>query len=70
VPKAGDLDLSGLDIAPEQVDDATHIDLEEWKNELSSLNEFFDSLGPNMPKVLKLQRDLLLARIEAIQSQA
>ena len=30
VPKAGDLDLSGLDIPHEQVDEATHIDLDEW----------------------------------------
>jgi len=68
VPKAGDLDLSGLNIAPETVDEATHIDLGEWKTELESLNEFFESLGPSMPKTLKLQRELLLARIESIAS--
>jgi phosphoenolpyruvate carboxykinase (GTP) len=36
VPKAGDLDLSGLDVPHEQVDEATHIDLDEWKTELES----------------------------------
>ena len=41
VPKAGDLDLSGLDIPHEQVDEATHIDLDEWKTELESIGEFF-----------------------------
>jgi ABC-type lipoprotein export system ATPase subunit len=35
VPKAGDLDLSGLDIPHEQVDEATHIDLDEWKTSSS-----------------------------------
>jgi phosphoenolpyruvate carboxykinase (GTP) len=68
VPKAGDLDLSGLNIAPETVDEATHIDLGEWKTELESLSEFFESLGPSMPKTLKLQRELLLARIDSIAS--
>jgi phosphoenolpyruvate carboxykinase (GTP) len=69
VPKAGDLDLSGLNIPHEQVDDATHVDLLEWKQELESQGEFFDTIGSTMPKSLKLQRELLLARIEAIQSE-
>jgi len=67
VPKAGDLDLSGLDIAHEKVDDATHIDLEEWEKELASYGEFFDTLGTSMPRALKLHRELLLARIEAVK---
>jgi len=67
VPKAGDLDLSGLDIAHEKVDDATHIDLEEWEKELASYGEFFDTLGTAMPRALKLHRELLLARIEAVK---
>ena len=68
VPKAGDLDLSGLDIPHERVDEATNIDLEEWKTELTSQGEFFETIGTTMPKALKLQRELLLARIEAIQA--
>ena len=67
VPKAGDLDLSGLDISHEQVDEATHIDLDEWETEIASYGEFFDKLGPAMPRALKLHRDLLLARIEAVK---
>jgi phosphoenolpyruvate carboxykinase (GTP) len=67
VPKAGDLDLSGLHVPPSQVDEATHIDLAEWKQELESHGEFFESIGPSMPRALKLQRELMLARIEATQ---
>jgi phosphoenolpyruvate carboxykinase (GTP) len=65
VPKAGDLDLSGLDLPMEKVNEATHIDLDEWKNELESLGEFFDKIGPTMPEVLKLQRNLMLSRIDS-----
>jgi phosphoenolpyruvate carboxykinase (GTP) len=68
VPKAGDLDLSGLDIPHEQVDDATHIDLTEWQTELESMGELFEKIGDSMPKPLKLQRELLLARIESMQA--
>jgi len=62
VPKAGDLDLSGLDTPPEQVDQATHIELDEWMQELESQSEFFDKLGSQMPDALVLQRKLLMAR--------
>jgi phosphoenolpyruvate carboxykinase (GTP) len=67
VPKAGDLDLSGLppEVA-EHVDEATSIDVGEWKRELESLTEFFDKMGPNMPKVLKIQRDLMLERLNML----
>jgi len=67
VPKAGDLDLSGLDISHEKVDEATHIELDEWEKEVQSFGEFFDGLGSEMPRALKLHRELLLARIEAVK---
>jgi phosphoenolpyruvate carboxykinase (GTP) len=71
VPKAGDLDLSEMPLdSAEKVDEATSINLDEWKNELTSLDAFFEQMGPRMPRVLKLQRDLMLARIETIQAQS
>src|SRR5262244_697399 len=63
VPKAGDLDLSGLDIPAEKVDEATHIDAAEWKKELTDESEFFDLLGKSAPETLQLQRKLLLSRL-------
>jgi phosphoenolpyruvate carboxykinase (GTP) len=69
VPKAGDLDLSGLNIASETVDAATHIDLDEWKVELDGQQEFFDLIGDKMPKALRLQRELFLSRIETLRKR-
>jgi phosphoenolpyruvate carboxykinase (GTP) len=63
VPKAGDLDLSGLDIPSEQVDEATSINAAEWKEELQSQGEFFELLAKHSPEALQLQRKLLLARL-------
>src|SRR5581483_2238702 len=46
VPRSGDLDLSGLDsTSAERVDEATSINVEEWKQELASQEEFFSKLG-------------------------
>jgi phosphoenolpyruvate carboxykinase (GTP) len=65
VPRPGDIDLSGLDIESERFRAATDINLGDWKTELDSQREFFDRIGPTMPPALKLQRELLLANIEA-----
>ncbi|MCS6798862.1 MAG: phosphoenolpyruvate carboxykinase (GTP) [Myxococcota bacterium] len=69
VPKADDLDLSGLDIDPERVDQATSIDLDEWKAELESLGEFYAQFGHQLPRVLELQRQMFLARIETLSKR-
>jgi len=65
VPRAGDLDLSELDITAEDVDAAMKIDRDEWKRELESQAEWFDKIGDTLPKALKLQRELLLERVKA-----
>ncbi len=64
VPKAGDLDLSGLDIPHEKVDEATAIHDDEWKKELTDEGEFFEMLGKTAPETLQLQRKLLLSRLK------
>jgi phosphoenolpyruvate carboxykinase (GTP) len=63
VPKQGNLDLSGLDITPEAVDEATSIVESEWKTELESQKQWFDQFGERMPKTLELQRQMLLSRV-------
>lgn len=63
VPKQGHIDLSGLDIDPAIVDEATHIDETEWKTELEDQKEFFAKLGPSLPPSLELWRQQLLARL-------
>jgi phosphoenolpyruvate carboxykinase (GTP) len=65
VPRPGDIDLSGLDIESEIFRAATDINLDDWKGELQSQGEFFEQIGATMPPALKLQRELLLATIEA-----
>ncbi len=63
VPKQGHIDLSGLEISPETVDEATAIDEGEWKFELESQKGFFEQFGDKMPKTLELIRQQLLSRL-------
>ncbi len=63
VPKQGHIDLSGLDIDPAKVDEATSINEAEWKDELLSQRQFFEQFGDRMPKTLELIRQQLLSRL-------
>jgi phosphoenolpyruvate carboxykinase (GTP) len=69
VPKADDLDLSGLAVPSSQVDEATSIDLDEWKTELEGHEEFFEKLGSSLPEVLQLQRKMFLTRIDTLKKR-
>ena len=59
--EGGPLDPSGLDISPERVDAATHIDLDEWRQEFELQGEFFKSLGDDARRCA--QRETLMARV-------
>ncbi len=63
VPKQGHIELSGLSLDPAKIDEATHIDEEEWRSELESQREFFSKFGDKLPKSLELWRQQLLARL-------
>ena len=66
-PRDGDLVLDGIDASREAVAAATRIDLGEWEEELESQAEWFERLGPTLPRPLALQRELLLERVRAAQ---
>jgi phosphoenolpyruvate carboxykinase (GTP) len=63
VPGPGDLDLRGIGAAREDVEAASRIDLGEWEHELESQKEWFDKLGPTLPRALELERQQLHWRV-------
>jgi phosphoenolpyruvate carboxykinase (GTP) len=63
VPREGDLDTQNLEASAGDLEAAMKIDLGEWKQELEGQAEWFDKVGPTLPKTLKLQRELLLDRV-------
>jgi phosphoenolpyruvate carboxykinase (GTP) len=69
VPRPGDLDLSDLPLSHETIEEATHIDLDEWQQELEGAGEFFNSIGETMPRELQLYRELFLTRIASIKRE-
>ncbi|GGK31112.1 phosphoenolpyruvate carboxykinase [GTP] [Pilimelia terevasa] len=63
VPSAADLDLSGLDVAPADIEAALRIDAEEWKAEIPQITEWFEKFGDKLPAVLWAELDALKARL-------
>jgi phosphoenolpyruvate carboxykinase (GTP) len=65
VPSADALDLSGLDLPPERVDEVLKVDIGEWREEIPLIREFFDEFGDKLPAELRKALDGLEARIES-----
>jgi phosphoenolpyruvate carboxykinase (GTP) len=65
IPRAGDIELTGLAIDPERFRAATDVDPNAWRAELESQGEFLATLGDSLPRPLALQRELLLASLAA-----
>ncbi|MBA3547322.1 MAG: phosphoenolpyruvate carboxykinase (GTP) [Nannocystis sp.] len=68
VPRVGDLDLHGIQVAEDDVDLATRVDYREWRTELESQAEFFAQFGERIPRSLLLWREMLLARLNGLPS--
>jgi phosphoenolpyruvate carboxykinase (GTP) len=65
VPTPESLDTDGLDMTPDQIEQALRVDVEEWKAELPQIQEWFDKFGEQLPAVLWTELDGLKARLGA-----
>lgn len=63
VPTAADLDLSGLDVDPADVDEALAVNVDEWKAELPLIEEWFEFVGEKLPTGIKDEFDALKHRL-------
>ncbi|OBB39359.1 phosphoenolpyruvate carboxykinase [Mycolicibacterium fortuitum] len=64
VPTAADLDLSGLDVDPADVDEALAVNVDEWKAELPLIEEWFEFVGEKLPTGIKDEFDALKHRLD------
>ena len=64
MPRAADLDLTGLEISKERLELAMAIRPEEWLRELDLQEQFFAGIGETLPPQLEVQREALRAGLE------
>ncbi|KAD3456078.1 phosphoenolpyruvate carboxykinase (GTP) [Arthrobacter yangruifuii] len=53
VPTGDSLDLTGLDMTPEDVEQAVRVDPQEWATELDAIDEWYSRFGPTLPQELQ-----------------
>lgn len=65
VPAPDSLDLTGLDMAPEDVEQAVRVDAEEWAAELEGIEQWYQQFGDSLPAELSAELQRLKERFAA-----
>ena len=63
IPKAADLDVSGLSISPAEVAELLRIDAEGWRRELPEIQAYLGTVGARLPVRMNTQLDGLRNRL-------
>ncbi|MGW6423470.1 phosphoenolpyruvate carboxykinase (GTP) [Nocardia sp. NPDC055053] len=63
VPSAADLDLDGLDVVVADVDEALAVNTDEWRNEIPSIEEWFEFVGDKLPSGVRDEFEALKERL-------
>lgn len=63
VPSADDLDLEGLDADPADVNEALAVNVQEWRDELPLIEEWFEFVGEKLPTGVKDEFEALKQRL-------
>jgi len=63
VPTADDLDLDGLDVDASAVNRALAVNVDEWRQELPLIEEWFEFVGDKLPTGVRDEFEALKQRL-------
>ncbi|NLE78377.1 MAG: phosphoenolpyruvate carboxykinase (GTP), partial [Rhodococcus sp.] len=63
VPTAAQINLEGLDVEPADVDESLKVDVEEWKQEIPLIEEWFEFIGDKLPTGVRDEFEALKQRL-------
>ncbi len=63
MPTVDSLDVSGLDMTPERVEQALAVEPEEWREEIPQITEWFEKFGDKLPSTLWDELAILQSRL-------
>jgi phosphoenolpyruvate carboxykinase (GTP) len=63
IPTPQSLDLAGLDMTADDVQEAVRFDADEWRAEVPSLEEWFDRFGGSLPRSITRELEGLKKRL-------
>ena len=64
LPNEGDLDLTGLDIPQENIQELLRVDEDDWRAEVPDIEKHFEQFGDRLPERLRRQLVELQVRLE------
>jgi len=64
-PRPGDLDLTGLTVAPDAVSELLAVDQDGWRGEITQLGTYLADYGDRLPPALESERREILKRLGA-----
>ena len=65
LPKAEDINLSGLDMDPAALESILTVDRDLWKAEAAGIRDFYRQFGDKLPQALAQELNDLEARLNA-----
>ena len=65
MPTSDALELTGLDVSADDMNELLKVDKEEWLKEVASIREHYANFGEKLPKELAAQLDALESRLKA-----
>ena len=64
LPKAGDIDIEGLDIDAETMSALTTIDPQQWQLEIDAIGEYLETYGERLPEQLRTEQQNVAAALK------
>jgi phosphoenolpyruvate carboxykinase (GTP) len=65
MPKAKDINISGLSLTEAQLESLLSVNRQEWMRELGSQEDFLNSIGTKLPKEILAEHESLRERLSA-----
>ena len=60
LPKTGTIDVSGLDVSPETLEQLLAVDPEQWREEMQDIGEYLQSYGERLPERLRAEHEKIV----------
>ena len=63
LPKPGDIDVKGLDMSKEDLEQLLAVDPAQWRAEMDNIGQYFDEFGDRIPSELRAEHQKVLASL-------
>ncbi len=65
LPKTGDIDLTGIDVSNETLEQLLAVDPAQWRDEMKEIGEYLDTFGDRVPPRLREELGRVTERLSS-----